>query len=131
VKADLGADSYCRESVDGFDVYLVVHPRAEGGDEVRVGGVEGRASWDIGEEVTVHEFVLWTPNLPSLVMEDGVEVGVSRSRVSTRRRSEKVGKEVEVDGVGFVNGGRRLYSGGGDGGWVAKRWGWAPDHVFE
>jgi len=48
VEADLCADGYCGESVDGLYVYLVVHPRAEGGNKVRVGGVEGGASWDVG-----------------------------------------------------------------------------------
>jgi len=39
-------------------------------------------------------------------------------------------EEVEVDLDGFVVGGRRLYGGGGDGGRIAERWGWAPNNVF-
>ena len=51
---------------------------------------------------------------------------VSGRRVSARK---KVWKEVEVV-EDFVDGGRRLYSGGGDWGRVTKRWGWAPNDVF-
>ena len=125
MKADLCADSYCGESIDRFDMYLVVHSRAEGGDEVRVGGVKGGASWDVGKEIAVHKLVLWAPNLPSLFVEDGVEVGVSRRWVSAWRRSEKVREKIAVDWVDFIDGGRRLYGGGGDRGWVAERWGQA------
>jgi len=118
------------ESVGSFDIYLVVHSRAERGDEVRVGGVKGRALWDVSEEVVVHKFVLWAPNLPSLFVEDGVDVGVSRRRVSTRRRSEEMREKIEVDWVDFVDGSRRLYGGGGDGGQVVERWGRALNNVL-
>ena len=80
------------------------------------------AARDVGEEVLPYELILWAPNFPSFIMEDGVEVRVSRRRVSARRHSKKVWKEVEVVGD-FVDGGRRLYSGGGD-------WGRAPNNVF-
>ena len=50
----------------------------EGSDEVRVGGVEGCATRDVGEEVFPYELVLQAPNFPSLLVEDGVEVWVSR-----------------------------------------------------
>jgi len=130
MKADLCADSYCGECVGRFDMYLVVHSRTERGDEVRVGGVEGGAVWDVGEEVAVDKLVLRAPNLPSLFVEDGVEVRVSRRRVSTQWGSEEVGEEVDIDEVGFVKGGRRLYGGGSDRRWVTERWGWAPNHVF-
>jgi len=124
VKANLCADSHCGESVNCFDVYLVVHPRSERGDEMRVGGVEGCAARDIGEEIVVNKFVLQAPNLPSLFVEDGVEVWVSWRRVSAWRSSKEVGEEVDIEG------GRRLYSGGGDRGQVAERWGWAPNDIF-
>ena len=130
MKADLCTDSYGGESANRFDLYLVVHPRAERGDEVRVGGVEGCAAWDVGEEVPVNELVLWAPNLPSLFVEDGVEVWVSRRWVSTRWSSEEVGEEVDVGRIGVVGGGRRLYGGGGDRGWVVERRGWAPNDIF-
>jgi len=55
-------------------------------------------------------------------VEDGVEVRVVRRWVSAWRGSEKVWKKVEVVGD-FVDGGRRLYSGGGD-------WGWTLNNVF-
>ena len=47
MKADLCADGDQRESVDCFDMYLVIYPRVERGDEVGVGGVEGLAMRDV------------------------------------------------------------------------------------
>ena len=125
MKANLSADGDCGESIDGLYMYLMVHLRAEGGDEVRVGGVKGGAAWDVGEEVAVDKLVLQAPNLPSLFVEDGVEVGMSQRWVSARWRSEKMREEIEVDEVGFVTGGKRLYGGGGDRGRVVERWGQA------
>src|SRR6266567_3673856 len=49
---------------------------------------------------------------------------VSVGNLEARGFGEEVGEESEVEG------GRRLYSGGGDGGWVTERWGRAPDDVF-
>ena len=66
----------------------------------------------------------------SVAMDGCVKVRVTLSSLNTRRRSEEVREEVEVDLEGFVVGGRRLYGGGGDGGWVAERRGWAPNNVF-
>ena len=66
----------------------------------------------------------------SVAMDDGVEVRVTLSSLDTRRRGKEVREEVEVDLDGFVVGGRRLYGGGGDGGRVAERWGWAPNDIF-
>jgi len=43
-------------------------------------------------------------------------------------KARGLGKEVGEEGE--VKGGRRLYGGGGDGGRVAERWGWAPNDVF-
>ena len=73
---------------------------------------------------------MWAPNLPSVLVEDGIEMWVSRRRVSAQRSCEKIREKVEVKGD-FVEGGNRLYSGGGDGGrapnnvfgrWVTKGW---------
>jgi len=80
------------------------------------------AARDVGKEVFPYELVLWAPNFPSFIMDNGVEVRVSRRRVSARRHSEKVWEEVEVDGD-FINGGRRLYGGSSD-------WGQALNNVF-
>src|SRR6266581_6570942 len=49
---------------------------------------------------------------------------VSVGNLQAWRFGEEVGEEGEVEG------GRRLYGGGGDGGWVAERWGRAPNDVF-
>src|SRR6266581_878028 len=49
---------------------------------------------------------------------------VSVGSLEAQGFGEEVGEEGEVEG------GRRLYSGGGDGGRVAERWGRAPDDVF-
>jgi len=54
---------------------------------------------------------LGAPDLPSVFVDDGVEVRVSGQWVSTRRSSKKVGEKIEVEGD-FVEGGRRLYGGG-------------------
>jgi len=123
MKADLRTNGNGRESVSGFDVYLVVHAGAEWGDEVRVGGVEGLAAGNVGEEIFPDKLVLGTPDLPSVFVEDGIEVWVSGRRVSARRSSEKVREKIEVEGD-FVKGGSRLYGGGGG------DWGWAPNDVF-
>ena len=72
-----------------------------------------------------------TPDLPSVFVEDGVEMWVSGQQVSARRSCEKVREKIEVKGD-FVEGGSRLYSGGGDDDWggVTEGWGWAPNNVF-
>src|SRR6266567_2529554 len=49
---------------------------------------------------------------------------VSVGSLEARGFGEEVGEEGEVEG------GRRLYGGGGDGGRVTERWGWAPNNVF-
>jgi len=129
MKANLRTNSNRRESVDSFDVYLVVHTGPEWGDEMWVGGVESGAAGDVSKEVLPYELVLWAPNFPSIVVDDGVKMRVSGRRVKARRSSEKVRKKIEVEGD-FV-GGRRLYGGGGDRGrapnnvfgrWVTKGW---------
>jgi len=129
MKADLRTNSNRRESVDSFDVYLVVHTGPEWGDEMWVGSVEGGAAGDVSKEVLPYELVLWAPNFPSIVVDDGVKMRVSGRWVKAWRSSEKVRKKIEVEGD-FV-GGRRLYGGGGDGGrapnnvfrqWVTKGW---------
>jgi len=85
---------------------------------------------DVSKEVFAYKFFLRAPDILSVAMDDGVEVRVTLSSLDTRRRSEEVRKKVEVDLVDFVIGGRRLYGGGGDGGRVAERRGWAPNDVF-
>ena len=85
---------------------------------------------DVSEEVFAYKFFLRTPDVGPVAMDDGVEVWVTLSIRDTRRCSEEMREEVEVDLEGFVIGGRRLYGGGGDGGQIAERWGWAPNDVF-
>jgi len=85
---------------------------------------------DVSEEVFAYKFFLWAPDGFPVAMDDGVEVRVTLSSPHTRWRSEEMGEKVEVDLEGFVVGGRRLYGGGGDGGQVAERRGWAPNDVF-
>jgi len=74
--------------------------------------------------------VLGTPNLLTTFVNNCIQVRVSVCFLGTCRVSEEVWEKGEVDVVCIVNGGRRLYGGGGDGGWVTKRWGWAPNNVF-
>jgi len=91
----------------------MIYTRVERGDKVGVGSVEGLAARDVGKEIFPYELVLWAPNFPFLFMEDGIEVQVSRRRVSAWRGSEKIRVKVEVI-KDFVDGGRRLYGGGGN-----------------
>jgi len=85
---------------------------------------------DVSEEVFAYKFFLWTPDVLPVAMDDGVEVRVTLSSLNTRWHSEEVREEVEIDLEGFVGGGRRLYSGGGDGGRIMERWGGALNNVF-
>jgi len=114
----------------GTDLYLVVDFGTEGCDKVGGVVVKGGCARDVTEEVLAYKFFLRAPDFPSLFVKDGVLVQVRLSLVSTRRRSKEVREEVEVDGVDVVDGGRRLYGGGGNRRWVAERWGWAPNNVF-
>jgi len=114
----------------GKDLHLVINFGTKGGDKVRGVVVKGGGARDVSEEVFAYKFFLGAPDFPSLFIEDGVLVRVDLSLVSTRRHSEEVREEVEVDVVDVAKGGRRLYSGGGDGRRVAKGWGWAPNNVF-
>jgi len=112
------------------DDYLVVHQGTEGGDKVWREVVEVVDVRDVSEEVFAYKFFLWTPDGFPVAMDDGVEVRVTLSSRDTRWCSEEMREEVEVNLEGFVIGGRRLYGGGGDGGRLAERWGWAPNNVF-
>jgi len=68
--------------------------------------------------------ILRTPDLLTGLVNNCIQVRVSVRNLEARRFGEEVGEEGEVEG------GRRLYGGGGDGGRVAKRWGWAPNDIF-
>jgi len=114
----------------GADKYLVVYQGMEGGDEVWGEMVEVVDTGDVSEEVLAYKFFLQAPDSAPIAVDDGVEVRVTLSICNTRRCSEEMREEVEVDLEGFVVGGRRLYGGGSDGGQIAERWGWAPNNVF-
>jgi len=73
---------------------------------------------DDAEGVVVDVLILRTPNLPSTFVNNCVKMQVSIGRFGTRRVGKEVGEEGRVDLV-VVNGGRRLYGGGGDGGRVS------------
>jgi len=79
---------------------------------------------DDAEGVAVDVLVLRTPDLLTRFVNNCIQVRVSVSSLEARGFGEEVGEEGEVEG------GRRLYGGGGDGGRVAERWGWAPNNVF-
>ena len=84
---------------------------------------------DVSKEVFAYKFFLWAPDSFPVAVDNGIEVWVTLSSPNTRWRSEEIREKVEVDLDGFIGGGRRLYSGGGDGGQIAERWGGAPDDV--
>src|SRR6266581_7477329 len=123
VSAYFGADGDGWEDW-GWDADLVVGEGAEWGDVMGGVVVEVFNSRDNAEGVAVDVLVLRTPDLLTRFVNNCIQVRVSVSNLETRRFVEKVGKEGEVEG------GRRLYGSGSDGGWVAKRWGWAPNNIF-
>ena len=107
----------------GTDNDLVVDTGMKGGDKMWGVVVEVLGMGNVSEEVLVHKFFLWAPDLFSTFVEDRVEVRVLLSSLNTRRRSKEVREESKVDVVGFIDNRRRLYSGCSDGGW-------APNDIF-
>ena len=85
---------------------------------------------DKAKGVVVDVLVLRTPDLLTTFVNNCIQMRVSVSSLGIQGVGKEVGEEVEVDRVGFINGRRRLYSGGGDRGQVVKRWGQAPNDVF-
>jgi len=114
----------------GADLYLVVNFGTEGSDKVWGAVVEGRGMGNISKEVLGYKFFLGAPDFPAFFVEDGVLVRVNPSLVSTRWRSEEMREGGKIDVVDVVEGGKRLYGGGGDGRRVTKRWGGASDDVL-
>jgi len=68
--------------------------------------------------------VLRTPDLLTRFINNCIQVRVSVCSLEARGFGEEVREEGEVEG------GRRLYGGGGDRGWVAERQGWALNNIF-
>ncbi len=69
--------------------------------------------------------VLRTPDLLARFVNNCIQMRVSVCNLEAWGFGKEVGEEGEVEG------GRRLYGGGGgDGGQVAERWGWAPNNIF-
>src|SRR6266581_2177951 len=123
VSAYFGANGNGRED-GGRDADFVVGEGVEWGD---VGGgvvVEVLDPRDNAEGVAMDVLVLRTPDLLTGFVNNCVQMRVSVCNVEARGFGEEVGEEGEVEG------GRRLYGGGGDGGRVTERWGWAPNNVF-
>ena len=84
---------------------------------------------DDAEGVAVNVLVLGTPNFLTSLVYNCVQMRVSVSFFGACRVSEEVAKDGKVDLI-VVDGGRRLYGGGGNGGRVAERWGWALNNIF-
>jgi len=76
---------------------------------------------DDAEGVAMDVLVLRTPDLLTVFVNNCIQMRVSVCNFSAWRGSKEVGEEVEIDKVGCVVGGRRLYSSGGDGGRVVER----------
>src|SRR6266581_1912748 len=108
----------------GRDADFVVGEGAEWGDVVGGVVVEIFDPRDNAEGVAVDVLVLRTPNLLTGFVNNCIQMRVSVCNLEARRFGEEVGEEGEIEG------GRRLYGGGGDGGRVAERWGRAPNDVF-
>jgi len=84
---------------------------------------------DDAEGVAVDVLVLGAPNFLTSFVYNCIQMWVSVGLFGARRVGEEVSKDGEVDLV-VVDGGRRLYGGGGDGRWVTERRGWAPNDIF-
>jgi len=124
VSAYFGADGDGWEDW-GRDADFVVGEGAEWGDVVRGVVVEVFDPRDNAEGVAVDVLVLRTPDLLTGFVNNCIQMRVSVCNQEARGFGEEVGEEGEVEG------GRRLYSGGGgDGGRVVERWGWAPNNIF-
>src|SRR6266704_3424185 len=123
VSAYFGADGDGWEDW-GRDADFVVGEGAEWGDVVRGVVVEVFDPRDNAEGVAVDVLVLRTPDVLTRFVNNCIQVWVSVCNLEARGFGEEVGEEGEVEG------GRRLYGGGGDGGRVAERWGRAPNDVF-
>ncbi len=123
MSAYFGTDCDGRED-GGRDADLVIGEGAEWGDVVGGVVVEVFDPRDDAEGVAVDVLVLRTPDLLTGFVNNCIQMRVSVCNLEARWLGEEVGEEGEVEG------GRRLYGGGGDGGRVAERWGWAPNDVF-
>src|SRR6266581_6844318 len=123
VSAYFGADGDGWEDW-GRDADLVVGEGAEWGDVVGGVFVEVFDPRDDAEGVAVDLLVLRTPNFLTGLVNNCIQVRVSVSNLEARWFGKEVGEE------GKIESGRRLYGGGGDGGRVTKRWGWAPNDIF-
>jgi len=75
---------------------------------------------DDAERVAVDVLVLRTPNFLTSFVNNCIQMRVGVSFFGARGVSEEVAKDGEVNLV-VVDGRRRLYGGGGDGGRVAER----------
>ena len=68
--------------------------------------------------------ILRTPDLLTGFVNNCIQMRVSVCNLEARGFGKEVGEEGEVEG------GRRLYGSGGDGGRVAERWGRGPNDIF-
>src|SRR6266704_1001932 len=124
-----GVSAYFGTDGDGWedwgrDANLVVGEGAEWGDVMRGVVVEIFDPRDNAEGVAVDVLVLRTPDLLTRFVNNCIQMRVSVCNLEARGFGEEVGEESEVEG------GRRLYGGGGDGGQVVERWGRALNDVF-
>ena len=87
---DFGAQGDGWEGAVGWDADRVRHQGPERGDEKGGGVGEVGDAGDGREEVSVYEFFLGDPGVDTVVVVDGVLVGVVPSFLSTRRSSEEV-----------------------------------------
>src|SRR5712691_9845194 len=123
VSAYFGADGDGWEDW-GRDADLVVGEGAEWSDVMWGVVVEVFDPRDNAEGVAVDVLVLRTPDLLTGFVNNCIQMQVSVCSLEARWFGKEVGEKGEVEG------GRRLYGGGGDGGRVTKRWGRAPNDVF-
>src|SRR6266581_8755164 len=124
-----GVSAYFGTDGDGWedwgrDADLVVGEGAEWGDVMGGVVVEVFDPGDDAEGVAMDVLVLRTPDLLTGFVNNCIQMRVSVCNLEARGFGEEVGEESEVEG------GRRLYGGGGDGGRVAERWGRAPNDIF-
>src|SRR5712691_1854496 len=130
VFSDFGTDSDGGNGAVGLELYVMINESPEWGDEVGALVVEVLVAGDVLQEVAVSELFLRAPDLVTVLVDDGVLVGVTLLFQETRRRSEEVREESEVYLQVFLEVGKSwLYLGGC---WRYRglgtgRWGWGRD----
>ena len=91
---DLSAEVDSGEDGGGVDPDIVKDVGLERSDKGKGMGVKVWDAGDVMEEVPINEFFLWDPKLLSVVVNNGVLMGVTVDCKGTGGGAEEVGKNV-------------------------------------